>query len=809
MLRNYFLIALRNLKKSPGLSSIKIIGLCIGVCGCIMVFLLARLELSFDKYHTKGENIYRIYSQFTGVWEGYNHAVPLAFPVEFRDKATGVEAVAQTITNDYDVTINENGTEKKFPSPNAVAFVDTNYFKVFRDYRWIAGNPAVLNNPHVTVLTESKAKAYFGSINVTEVVGKRVTYSDSLETTVAGIVADPPGNTDFNFTNFISHSTIKASWLKGDYDFEDWGSVSSSWLCLIRLSEGTSPAKIDEFLVEMSKNRDKASTDPGETLTTFTHFKLQPLSDIHFNTELGTWDSGRSTTSMGTIEALLGISVLLLLVAVINFVNLETAQAMRRAREVGLRKAMGGTRGSLITFFVAESLVITFIAVALSLPLARLCLIFFSEFLPSDLSINLTDPFVWIFIFALTTLVAVLSGIYPALVLSSYQPVVALKSSHSTDRSGSAFLRKILTVFQFTFSQTLIVGALIIGLQITWMVNKDLGFNRDAVVNVQPPWWEPKSKKIIFVNELSKLSIVESISRNSRPPIWSGYNSTTVTYNDGKVDIPLTVYNNSGDTTYLRLFQLKLVAGRNIQPVDSLREMIVNETYAKKLHIDPIDLVGKDVKVNNKMHHIVGVLKDFHHASLHKAIEPWYYVHQAEAGTISLRLAKGTDLQKAMEQLKVTSKSIYGDGEMRIFFMDETVKNFYQSEQRISKLANTATGLAIFISCLGLLGLASFTAIQRTKEIGIRKVLGASVTNIVTLLSREFILLVVISFLIAVPIAWYAGNQWLDTFPYRMDLAIWIFIVAGAMSVLVALITVGFQAIKAAIVNPVESLRYE
>jgi ABC-type antimicrobial peptide transport system permease subunit len=272
----------------------------------------------------------------------------------------------------------------------------------------------------------------------------------------------------------------------------------------------------------------------------------------------------------------------------------------------------------------------------------------------------------------------------------------------------------------------------------------------------------------------------------------------------------MTVNSNSGDTTYVHLFQLKLIAGRNIQPVDSLMEMVVNETYCKKIGVAPMDMAGKDVKTGSgKPYHIVGVLKDFHHASLHKAIEPWYYVHQSSAHTISLQLAKGTDMQKAIGQLKEAGKNVYGESELTIRYMDETVQKFYESERKISKLANTATALAIVISCLGLLGLASFTAIQRTKEIGIRKVLGASVTGIVALLTREFILLVIISLVIAVPMAWYGGSQWLDTFPYRMDLAVWIFLVAGAISIVVAVITVGFQAVKAAIVNPVDSLRYE
>ncbi len=809
MLRNYFVIALRNLAKSPGLSSIKIVGLSIGVCGCVIVFLLARLELSFDRYHTKGENIYRTYAQFQGVWEGKNHAVPLPFPSAFRERAVGVEAVAHVITDSDDVTISEGGTEKKFPKPNNMAFVDSNYFKVFLDHKWIVGNPDVLSTPNMLVLTESKAKKYFGDNDATTAVGKRVIYQDSLEVTVVGIIADPPGNTDFDFTDLISLSTTQSGWLKKEYDFTDWGSINSSWMCMMRLTEGTSKANVEELLEKMGKEREDEESKEHKVTTT-THYKIQPLSDVHFNTELGTWDDGRSSTSIGTIEALVAIALLLLLVAVINFVNLETAQAMRRAREVGLRKAMGGTRASLITFFVAESFIVTFIAVVLALPLTRLSMIFFSEFLPGDLTLDLTNPLLWLFVVGLTIVVAILSGIYPALVLSSYQPVVALKASRSADRSGSAWLRKILTVFQFTFSQALIAGAMIIGLQIAWMLNKDLGYTRDAILSVKPPWWEKDSKTLLLRNELENLSTIDMIGQSSKPPASDGFSSTTLTYNNGKEEIPVSINVTDGDTSYIHIFGLHLIAGRNIQPVDSLNEILVNETYCKKIGVEPIDMIGKDVKRGNgKVFNVVGVLKDFHHASLHRAIEPWYYRYSPNSPVISVRLANGTNAQVAIDQIKDASKRVYGESEVSVKFMDETVQKYYESERKISKLTNTATGLAIFISCLGLLGLASFTAIQRTKEIGIRKVLGASVSSIVTLLSREFILLVVISFAIAVPIAWYAGDQWLSTFPYRMDLAIWIFLAAGTISVIVAVITVGFQAFKAAIVNPVDSLRYE
>ncbi|HZY83135.1 MAG TPA: ABC transporter permease [Cyclobacteriaceae bacterium] len=809
MLRNYFVIALRNLVKSWGLSGIKIVGLSVGVCGCIIVFLLVKLELSFDKHHTKGENIYRTYTSFKGVWEGYNHGIALPFPAAFRERAAGVESVAQVLTATDDVTITDGGTEKKFPRPNNIAYLDSNYFNVFPDHKWLVGDPRVLKDPNTVVLTESKAKIYFSTNDITSVIGKRVNYRDSLEVTVVGIVADANQKTDFDFTDFISLSTCHTGWMKKEYDFEEWDNTSSSWLCFIRTNQGTSVENLKSLLADMAKEKLERESKTEE-VTTFTSYNLQPLSDIHFDTKLGTWDNGRSATSIGTIEALVVIAVLLLLVAVINFVNLETAQALRRAREVGLRKVMGGTRGSLIAFLVAESFVITFIAIIFALPLTKLSMMFFGEFLPKDLALNLADPFLWSFVIGLTVVVTILSGIYPALVLSSYQPVVALQANRNIGRSGSAFMRKVLTVFQFTFSQVLIAGAMIIGLQIAWMLNKDLGFRHDAIVTVQPAWWESASKRPLLKNELELLSEIEMISQSTKPPASRGTNSTTLRYNNGKEDIPVSVNVCEGDTSYVSLFNLTLIAGRNVQASDSLNEVVINETYCRKLGVAPADMIGKDLKNgSDKVFHVIGVLKDFHHASLHKDIEPWYYQHRSMSRTFSLRLAKDVDLVVAMDKIKEASKKVYGDAEVTITFMDETVQKFYESEQRISKLANTATGLAIFISCLGLFGLASFTAIQRTKEIGIRKVLGASVNSIITLLSRDFVLLVLITFVIATPVAWYIGNEWLNTFPYRMELGVWIFLAAGAMSVIVALITVGFQAVKAAIVNPVDSLRYE
>ena len=811
MNRLSFTIAFRNLVRKPLLAFIKIAGLSVGVSGCVIVFLLSRLELSFDKFHPNRDKIYRVYTSFTGVWEGSNHAVPLPLPDALRERATGLEAVSQVLTANLNVEVpGESGNLKKFAKPNLVAYVDHHYFGVFQAYRWISGTPELLDAPNTVVITKSRAKAYFGDADLSKVIGRRLIYRDSLEVTVAGILADPGNNTDFNFTDFISLSTAKKGNVKTDYDFEEWGSINSSWQCMIRLSEGTAISSLNDLLTVISKESDEKSLPAGQQRTTVTSYTTQPLSDIHFNTRLGTWDDGRQSASLPTIEALVAIALLLLIIAVINFVNLETAQALRRAREVGLRKVMGGSRASLLVHFISESFVVTSIAVLLSIPLSKLAILSFGEFLPRELTIDLTDPSFILFIVGLITVVPLLSGIYPAMALSSYQPVEALKMKGLVGRSGSVLMRKVLTVFQFTFSQALISGALIAGLQIAWMVNKDLGFTRDAVVNLETPWWEKASKRVTLRHELEQLSSIAVVNQSSRPPAYNGNSSTTLTFNNGKEDIPLSVQYNHGDSSYVSLFSLKLIAGRNLMPFDSLREILINKTYCDKLGMAPIDMIGKDIKRgNDKMYHVVGVLRDFHHSSLHRAIEPWFFHYESNSNLFSLKLASGANSRDAIAQITTAWKKIFPGQEITLRFMDETVQNFYAQERRIAILANTATGLAIFISCLGLFGLASFTAIQRTKEIGIRKVLGASVNSIMTLLSREFLLLVVLSFVFAVPLAWYAGNQWLTSFAYRMDLSAWIFLLTGVLSILIALMTVGFQAAKAAVKNPVDSLRYE
>ena len=810
MLRNYFIIAFRTLIKQPLFSFIKIAGLAVGVTGCLVIFLVTHFELSFDKWQPERDRIYRIYSEFSGVFKGFNRGVPMALPHALSE-FTGLESVIQIHTWTADVQIDQPKAEpKKFDLEKNILIAGPEYFEVFSFYHWLSGSAKNLSEPFTVVLTEGKAKKYFGITEANEAMGKQITYSDSLDLTIVGIIQDIDEITDFEFSDFISISTIEKSWLKDNYNpITDWGSTTSSSQCFIKLAIGTPIEKIQEQMpLLVAKYKASQETPNDDWIVTY---KVQPLSDIHYNLDIGIFDSGRNPADFKTIRTLMIGALLLLIIAAINFINLETAQAIKRSKEVGLRKTMGGTQGSLVSHFLLESGILATIAVLLAIPLTELCLIFFKEFLPEGVKLSFFDPITIAFLLLTIITVALLSGLYPAFVLSRFQPAQALKNQVARGKNaGSALLRKILTVFQFSFSQALIVGTLIVGLQIKFMLEKDMGFDTDSILTFSTPWYTKDNRGNVLHNELNQMPEIKMISRNTSAPARNGTTTSTLTLLDNETQRPLNVHQRSGDTSYFRLFKIPIIAGRVLQPSDSALEIMVNEAYCQEMGYEPVDMVGRQLKGGGKKNQtIVGVMKDFHFQSMHHNIEPLFYRYSKEAGGFSLKLNSSDNLTQTVEKIEKIWNKIYPEVAFSSTFLDERIKNFYASEKRISKLTNTATGLTIFISCLGLLGLAAFTSTQRTKEIGIRKVLGASVSNIVKLLSSEFIATVTIAMVVATPIAWYGGNYWLNNYAFKIEIGWALFVIAGGLSILISFITVAFQTIGAALSNPVESLRYE
>jgi ABC-type antimicrobial peptide transport system permease subunit len=517
----------------------------------------------------------------------------------------------------------------------------------------------------------------------------------------------------------------------------------------------------------------------------------------------------------------MGIAIFLLLIAAINFINLATAQSITRVKEIGVRKVLGSSRKSLILQFMCETFVITFMAVFLSTLFVEPILWAFADFVPKDLTFNFLDPQIIGFLVLITLITSLLSGLYPAWIISSYTPVASLKNQVSNGSSRTAFLRKALIIFQFTASQVFILGTIIVATQTHYMINKDMGFKKDAIVHFYTDWNDSESgKKNILINKLKQFPEIELVSLGE-VPAKNGYSMNRVTYFDGRKEIKLDVNRRSIDENYVSMFGLKIIAGRNIINSDSAKEFVINETYAHSLGFQkPQQAIGKmliysggkgDIKLP-----IVGVVADFHLQPLNTIIKPLYLLSENKyESNINLKIrsnGQSTENFKCiLGKIEKAFKEVYPNDaqEFEPIFFDETIAKFYKREQQFAQILNTATGIAIFISCMGLFGLVAFTTQQRTKEIGIRKVLGASVTQIVQLLSKDFLRLVISGIVIASPIAYWAMSKWLQDFAYRVEISWWIFVLAGVIAVSIALFTVSYQSIKAALANPVKSLRTE
>jgi predicted permease len=814
MLRSYFVISLRNLWRNRLYTALNVTGLAIGISACLVIYLIVHFELSFDAFHPDRERIYRAYTQFEGTFTGTNSGVCGPLPFTLRGEVTGIEAVAAINTlSGTDVEVPAARKELQvYKDQRDIILAEPEYFAVFSRYEWLAGSPKhSLTAPFLVVLTESKAKKYFGVRHARAALGRTLRYRDSLTVTVSGIVKDLPQPTDLYFKDFISFSTIRHSGLKNEVTLEAWDNTNSAYQTFVKLQPGVSAGRIEAQLLALTSKH----FSPQQVKDWRTSYLLQPLRDLHFNPKLGIFDGSRSAAHRPTLRILTGVSGLLLLIAAINFINLVTAQAVRRAREVGVRKVLGSSRRELVTQFLNETLLVTAAAVLLSVLLADLSLRYFKEFIPEGVALDLTDLATMLFLLLTTGVVSLLAGLYPAFVLSSFRPVTALKNTvYAAGKSRDALLRKGLIVFQFSFAQVLIVGTFIIGSQLSFMRGREMGFNRDAVVYFYAPFspGPGQDHRAVLKEELSRLPGVAALSLHGLPPATNGVSSTLIEYDNGKEIRKHEVHRKYGDTAYIHLYNIPLLAGRNLLPSDTAREYLINETYARQLGFTrPGEALGKML---NKKFPIVGVVKDFHVQSLHNPVPPVVIACETrDFYCFSLKLASqgegGGHFAARMEEVKDVWNRFYPDHPFTYTFLDESIARFYEAEQRTAKLMRTAMGIAILISCLGLFGLATYSAAQRTKEIGIRKVLGASMQHLLALLSRDFLVLVALAFVIAVPVAWYVMNQWLRNFEYKVDVGWTTFALAGGLALLIALLTVSFQSIRAALANPVDSLRNE
>lgn len=749
---------------------------------------------------------------------GKSASVPAALAPTIEEEVTGIRATIPVMQfqgdASIDVTINSLNFKQpaKFKKQTDIVFTTPSYFEMV-PFEWQAGaGPQSLTKPFSVVLTASRARQYFNNLSFTEMIGMEILYGDKVTAVVTGIVKDLDEITDFTAREFISYSTIAKTSLQQDFMMDiwnDWMAYSKTYVILKSgVHSSTVARQINTLLKKYHPNRNH---DARFTII----LSLQPLNDIHFNTSYASF--GQRTAHKSTLYGLIAIGLFLLLLACMNFINLSTAQASRRAKEIGIRKTIGSVKNQIVMQFLCETFSITLLALAVSISLVPFLLELFSDFIPNGVEFNLlNDWYAILFLIALVSIVSLLSGLYPAFVLAGLRPVSILKNSFSGGGlTRSAGFRKILTVSQFTIAQIFIIAAFMVGKQIHFSLHQELGFRKASIVTFDVPQGNPANHHHYLANTIKNIPGVQKVSLGFSPPAMQGGAYTNVSFNSGKEEKNIPVQIRFGDEHYLSLYNIRLAAGRNVRGGEHVNELLINEAYAQELGFqNPEDALGKEIsQPNGPSTPIVGVMRNFHESSFHRMISPLLFRAANDGSTFHVALAAGGTASEGwiplLTEIKKAYIQIYPEHDFIYNFFDDTIAGFYQAEQNIGELLNWATGLSVFISCLGLLGLVIYTSETRRKEIGIRKILGATVGTIVSLLSKEFIRLVFVAFCIATPLSWWAVNRWLEGFAYKTQLDWWVFLMGGLLLMFVAFATLSFQTVRTASANPVDSLRNE
>ena len=803
MLKNYLTIAFRNLLRQKGSALINISGLTLGITASIILFLLLQHVKSYDKFQSKYDRIYRVVSQSDGN-DGidYTSGIPSPLPPAFRLDFPEVEEVVFTQYNAGALILvpQKNGESKKFQEDAGVVYTEPNYFKVF-DREILSGvAEKSLDEPNEAIISKELAEKYFGR---TDVMGEIIKYGER-EFKIGAVMADPPNNTDFPFTLMLSFETIRK-----EVEEHGWNSVWSDEHCYFLLKEGEDISKVEARMAEFTKKHNSERNFDN------TQYHTQPLATIHFDDRYGNYTY--NTVSQGNMIALGIIAVILIVTACINFVNLSTAEAIKRSKEVGIRKTLGSARSQLVLQFLGETALVTLLSVVLAICLAQVALSFLNPFMELELAINLlSNKTLLFFVLGVFAVVTLFSGTYPAFVLSGFKPALVLKNQSGNRSSSGYLLRQGLVVFQFAVSQLLVIGTIVIITQTNFVQNKELGFRKDAIINIPIPEQERPdtdstvSKMRPLKTEIDRLSGVELSSLCYNPPASGSVSGTGFKFEGETDDKRKDTQVKPADGNFVKLYDLKLIAGENIADGDTATSFIVNRKLTEVAGMEnPADIVGKRIRVWGRVLPVVGVVENFHTQSLRANIEPTVILNRiSNYYTLSIQV-NPKSVQTVIPEIKKLWEATYPDHLFDYSFMDESVREFYDGEARMSTLLTIATMLAIFIGCLGLFGLATFMANQKTKEIGVRKVMGASVQSIVFMFSRQFFILISIGFALAAPLAWYVSNQYLDEFAYRIDLSVWIFLAGIGLTLMIAVLTVGYRSLKAASANPVKSLRYE
>jgi putative ABC transport system permease protein len=800
---NYFKTAWRNIRKNKLFSAINIIGLSTGIGLCFIIMLYVQDELGYDKFNKNADRIVRVIFQANINGGKINESVVMA-------------PVAQSMKNDFpevqDATrLHRYGSSKvvykdKAFKDDEAAFVDPNFFSIFTLPMIEGDEKTALAQPHTIVLTQKTAEKYFGK---EDAIGKTLGFNNNTEFyKVTGVIKNIPSNSHFHFDMFCSMT----GWQ--DAKSDSW--MNSPFHTYLLLKSGTDykkmevkfPAMVAKYMGPQIQQQMGLSLQQFRTKGNELGFALQPLTSIHLHSNTSNELEPGGNASYVYIFA--GIAIFMLIVACINFINLATAGASKRAKEVGVRKVAGSGRVQLIKQFLSESLVITMLALIIGFVLVQLALPAFNNISGKHLSLDVKPIIAFV---ALGLLIGIVAGIYPAFYLSSFKPIAVLKGKF-TGNNKSFGLRSSLVVFQFFISVGLIISTIVVYQQMKFIQNKNLGYNKEQLVTIPNSYALGKNEQVYKQQMLENPRIVNATVSWFKPSGPSKYNNA-LAYPQGNENLILNAVEYHVDENYIPTLGMQMATGRNFSknfPTDSFG-IILNESAATALGWTVLNAVDKIIirqnsdRGTNVPFHVIGVVKNFNFKSLHEAISPLLMTLQPEGGLIFK--IKTTDVPGILATMK-KQWDAYNTGEPFMYsFMDDLYNKTYSAEQKTGTILNMFSVLTILVACLGLFGLATYTAEQRTKEIGIRKVLGASVSQVTQMLSREFLKLVLIASVIAFPVAWWAMNKWLQSFAYRINISWWVFAVAGLTALLIALLTVSFQAIKAAMANPVKSLRTE
>lgn len=815
MLKNYLKTAYRSLLRKKSYALINIAGLAVGVAVCMMIYIIIQLQTSFDDFHSNKRRIYRILTESHHAGDaGISKVkdVPFPLPTALKKSFSQIDKVAPIFASHDDQLLisNNNGTTvKAFKEAKGVFFTEPSFFSMF-DFPLLAGSYESLKEPNNVLLTKEVAEKYFG--NWKTAIGKSIKlqvggylFEHGTELLkVSGILASIPENTDFQLKVVVAYNTgFTGSIIATSNDWED--RTNAGFGCYIMLQPNVS---VTDFNTQLKLYAAKVQSP----LNKDNHF-AQPLSEVHYDIHAGNYSN--NTISKELLNVLWLIAAFILLIACVNFINLSTAQAVNRAKEVGVRKVLGGNKSQLRTQFIIETFLIVLFAVVIATGITFLAMPYVSKLLELSLSFkalsSLSNVF---FLILITVVVTVLAGFYPSIVLSGFNPINALKSKLNVNAGRGVSLRRGLVVFQFIIAQALIIGTLIIIKQMGYFMNQPLGFDKEAVINVPFRVDSLRISRLDYLqNKLMQVNGIQAVSFASNTPVEDGNDTwSTFKFDNSAKEESFKVITKFADTSYVPTYKLPLVAGRNLKASKFTQEFLVNESLVRSLGFTkPEEILNKEISIwgDQIKCPVVGVLKDFNDRSLRDDLAPLLVTtNNTMYNQAGIKLAT-SNMSATLASVKQIFEQTFPDFVYEYNFLDDKIASFYKQESQLAELYKIFAAIAIFLSCLGLYGLASFMAVQRIKEVGIRKVLGATSGNIVYLFSKEFILLILIAFFIATPIAWYFMNNWLQDYVYRISISWWLFAVSGISAIVIAIGTISFQAIRAAMASPVKSLKSE